>query len=391
MISAQHSLSDSTNFENNPNTSTEPSNVKSHIAKNDMTELSLRSLTLSDTTDEPLLKPNPRRFVLFPIQFNEIWQAYKNLEANFWSAEEVEMSDDLNGFEQLSRKEQSLMLQITSILCMGCGLNNEAILSRYSDEIQIPEARCFFGFQLMQKNIHSELSMVILDMFSESEKQRDDLLDVIQQLPSRTMWTEWARTHMTRSEEPFALRVTSLAIFQAIHQVSLRDIIAFIAGPETSTLPVTSSESHLLHGVVHAMHKIHHDQLQYLSFLALIQSNLVRRADTQLVHLMARAAVAAEHTLIDDVFNLSTGNILLCGKIVPKEALKGRIEFLTDMCLTTMGYPAMYHVQDPIPWISVLHVREAKKGSADTHTTQTVVSAKPNMQEDHAFTVDEDF
>nr|KAJ3423105.1 Ribonucleoside-diphosphate reductase subunit M2 [Polyrhizophydium stewartii] len=152
----------------------------------------LRGLSLSEASDEPLLKPNPRRFVLFPIQFHDVWQAYKNAEANFWSAEEVEMSDDLDDFESLSRKEQSFILQAVSSLCVGSGVATETILSRFSDEIQIPEARCFFGFELMQKNIHGELCTVVLDMLSPTEQQRDDLVDVILQctpvarlLPSR--------------------------------------------------------------------------------------------------------------------------------------------------------------------------------------------------------------
>ncbi|KAH6563104.1 hypothetical protein BASA50_004606 [Batrachochytrium salamandrivorans] len=370
---------------------TASSAASSAATHSDVAELSLRNISISDNDNEPLLKPNPRRFVLFPIQFNEIWQAYKNLEANFWSAEDVEMSDDLADFEKLSRKEQSFVLQTSSILCMGCGLTSEAILSRYSDEIQVPEARCFFGFQLMQKNIHSELSMVILDMFCESEQQRDDLLDVIQQLPSRTLWTNWARTNMTRSEGSFAFRIASLAIFHALHQVSIRDAIAYIAGPHTAVLPATSRETHPLAGVVHAMHKIHHDQSQYISFMAIIKARLVHQANVKDIHNMVATAVDAERTLIEDLFHLSGGSIHLCDTTVVKTALLTRVQFHADRCLALLGFPILYNVQDPLPWIAALLLRESNKNCNETHITPVANTTKQIMEEDHSFTVDEDF
>eukprot|EP00842_Homolaphlyctis_polyrhiza_P000647 jgi/Hompol1/1583/HPOL_004585-RA len=340
--------------------------------------------------EEPLLRPNPKRFVLFPIQFNDIWHAYKNAEAHFWSAEEIDISDDLDGFEKLPRKEQAFVLQAMSILCVGSGVSNEAVLSRFSDEIQIPEARCFFGFELMQKNIHQELFTVILDTFSASEAQRDDLLEIVMQLPSRTRWTKWINTHLIDSQEPFAVRVVALAIYHAIFQMSVRDAFSFIPGPETATLPSSEREKHPLPEVFQAIYKIHEDQHQYVDFMALIKNRTVNTPSTLAIHEMVEDAVAAEHAIIQDMFELSAGTLRLCNHDVSRTSLMQRVQHAADKCLLKLALSPCFDVQDPLPWIAVLLLRESMKN--ERHV-QSAPSAAPTqkMDAEQKFTLDDDF
>ncbi|KAJ3065191.1 Ribonucleoside-diphosphate reductase subunit M2, partial [Podochytrium sp. JEL0797] len=131
--------------------------------------------------DEPLLKANNKRFVLFPIMYSKIWLAYKNAEAKFWSAEEVEFFEDADDFAKTSAKERACIQHALAAMSVNDLLaGDEPLISRLSDEIQVPEARCFFGFQIMQKNIHAEVLNVLLDVFSKSPEDKEYLFGALE-------------------------------------------------------------------------------------------------------------------------------------------------------------------------------------------------------------------
>jgi ribonucleoside-diphosphate reductase subunit M2 len=130
--------------------------------------------------DEPLLRPNPRRFVLFPIKFHEVWQMYKKAEASFWTAEEVDLSKDMHDWEnRLSKDERYFISHILAFFAASDGIVNENLLERFSNEVQIPEARCFYGFQIMIENVHSEMYSLLIDTYVKEPEQRDHLFDAI--------------------------------------------------------------------------------------------------------------------------------------------------------------------------------------------------------------------
>lgn len=130
--------------------------------------------------DEPILRPNPRRFVLFPIKFHEVWQMYKKAEASFWTAEEVDLSKDMHDWEnKLSDDERYFISHILAFFAASDGIVNENLLERFSNEVQIPEARCFYGFQIMIENVHSEMYSLLIDTYVKEPSQRDHLFDAI--------------------------------------------------------------------------------------------------------------------------------------------------------------------------------------------------------------------
>ena len=116
--------------------------------------------------EEPLLKPNPNRFVLFPIKYNDIWQFYKKAEASFWTAEEVDLSKDLVHWEsKMTADERFFVSRVLAFFAASDGIVNENLVVRFSKEVQIPEARCFYGFQIMIENIHSEMYSLLIDTY----------------------------------------------------------------------------------------------------------------------------------------------------------------------------------------------------------------------------------
>ena len=147
----------------------------------------------AETIDEPLLMPNPRRFVLFPIQYHDVslfsmilrwtrqvWQMYKKAEASFWTAEEVDLSKDLHDWDnRMSKDERFFVSRILAFFAASDGIVNENLVERFSQDVQIPEARCFYGFQIMIENIHAEMYSLLIDTYIKDPAERTFLFDAL--------------------------------------------------------------------------------------------------------------------------------------------------------------------------------------------------------------------
>jgi ribonucleoside-diphosphate reductase subunit M2 len=131
--------------------------------------------------DEPLLQENPGRFVLFPIKYHEIWQMYKKAEASFWTAEEIDLSKDLHDWNnRLNDDEKYFVSHILAFFAASDGIVNENLVERFSGEVQVPEARCFYGFQIMMENIHSETYSLLIDTYIKEQAQRTYLFNALE-------------------------------------------------------------------------------------------------------------------------------------------------------------------------------------------------------------------
>ena len=115
---------------------------------------------------EPILTRNNKRLVLFPIQYHDVWQMYKKAEASFWTVEEVDLSKDVQDWEEkLSKDEKFFISRVLAFFAASDGIVNENLVERFSSEVQIAEARCFYGFQIMIENIHSEMYSLLIDTY----------------------------------------------------------------------------------------------------------------------------------------------------------------------------------------------------------------------------------
>merc|ERR1712223_1301518 len=135
--------------------------------------------------EEPLLMENPRRFVILPIQYNDIWQMYKKAEASFWTAEEVDLSKDLDDWnDKLKEEERDFISHVLAFFAASDGIVNENIVERFMSEIQVPEARCFYGFQIAIENIHSEMYSLLIDTYVKEKETREKLFNAIETVPA---------------------------------------------------------------------------------------------------------------------------------------------------------------------------------------------------------------
>lgn len=132
---------------------------------------------------EPLLRPNPQRFVLFPIQYHDIWQMYKKAEASFWTAEEVDLSKDLKDWDNLQDGERHFISHVLAFFAASDGIVNENLVERFAQEVQVPEARCFYGFQIAMENVHSEMYSLLIDTYVRDSAKRAHLFNAVETLP----------------------------------------------------------------------------------------------------------------------------------------------------------------------------------------------------------------
>ncbi|KAI9566492.1 ferritin-like superfamily [Boletus coccyginus] len=141
----------------------------------------------------PLLKVSRRRFVLFPIQYHEIWQMYKKAEASFWTVEEMDLSKDLHHRNtRLNDNERQFISHVLAFFAASDGIVNENLVGRFSNEVQAAEARCFYGFQIMMENIHSETYSLLIDSYIKDPAQREYLFDAMDAIPCIKRKADWA-------------------------------------------------------------------------------------------------------------------------------------------------------------------------------------------------------
>merc|ERR1711881_306305 len=159
---------------------------------------------------DPLLRENPGRWVMFPIQYPEIWEMYKKHEASFWTAEEIDLSQDLKDWEKLSDSEQHFIKHVLAFFAASDGIVLENLASQFSTEVQIPEARAFYGFQMAMENIHSETYSLLIEQYIKDPAEKDKLFDAIHTLPAVQEKAAWAMQWMNR-ENSFAERLVAFA------------------------------------------------------------------------------------------------------------------------------------------------------------------------------------
>merc|ERR1719473_2382151 len=160
--------------------------------------------------DEPLLRENPRRFVMFPIQYPQIWEMYKKHEASFWTAEEIDLSQDAKDWEKLSASEQHFVKHVLAFFAASDGIVLENLAGRFSTEVQVPEARAFYGFQIAMENIHSETYSLLIEQYIRDNAEKDRVFDAIHTMPPVKEKAEWAMQWMNK-ENSFAERLMAFA------------------------------------------------------------------------------------------------------------------------------------------------------------------------------------
>ncbi|KAK0670618.1 ribonucleotide reductase [Cercophora samala] len=283
--------------------------------------------------DEPLLTENPQRFVLFPIKYHEVWQMYKKAEASFWTAEEIDLSKDLHDWSnKLNDDEKFFVSHILAFFAASDGIVNENLVERFSAEVQIPEARCFYGFQIMMENIHSETYSLLIDTYIKEPSQRTYLFNAIDTIPCIRKKADWALRWISDKDASFAQRLVAFAAVEGI----------FFSGAFASIFWL--KKRGLMPGLTFSNELISRDEGLHTDFACLLFSHLNNRPSKQLVEDIIRDAVTIEQEFLTEA--------LPCALLgMNSNLMKQYIEFVADRLLVALGNEKIYRSTNPFDFM----------------------------------------
>ncbi|KAG9243505.1 putative ribonucleoside-diphosphate reductase small chain [Calycina marina] len=283
--------------------------------------------------DEPLLQENPQRFVLFPIKYHEIWQMYKKAEASFWTAEEIDLSKDLHDWNnRLNDDERYFISHVLAFFAASDGIVNENLIERFSGEVQIPEARCFYGFQIMMENIHSETYSLLIDTYVKEQAQRTYLFNAIETIPCIKKKADWAVRWIQDKNSTFAQRLVAFAAIEGI----------FFSGSFASIFWL--KKRGLMPGLTFSNELISRDEGMHTDFACLLFTHLNHRPSKQAVQDVITEAVEIEQEFLTEA--------LPCALLGMNATLmKQYIEFVADRLLLSLGNDKFYKTANPFDFM----------------------------------------
>lgn len=165
---------------------------------------------------EPILQPDPLRFVLFPIRHAAVWDMYKRAVASFWTAEEIDLATDRRDWQLLTDDERHFVKHVLAFFAASDGIVNENLAMNFASEVQLPDNRCFYGFQIAIENIHAETYSLLIDTLIRDAQEKTRLLNAIDSVPCVRKKAQWAMRWMDRSTASFAERLVAFAIVEGI-------------------------------------------------------------------------------------------------------------------------------------------------------------------------------
>ncbi|KAF2004185.1 ribonucleoside-diphosphate reductase-like protein subunit M2 [Amniculicola lignicola CBS 123094] len=302
--------------------------------KADVVEDKKKPSTLQpEEEDEPLLAENAQRFVLFPIKYHDVWQMYKKAEASFWTAEEIDLSKDLHDWnKRLNDDERFFISHVLAFFAASDGIVNENLVERFSGEVQIPEARCFYGFQIMMENIHSETYSLLIDTYISEPKQRTYLFNAIDNIPCIRKKADWALRWISDKNSTFATRLVAFAAIEGI----------FFSGSFASIFWL--KKRGLMPGLTFSNELISRDEGMHTDFACLLFSLLKNRPSKKAVENIITEAVKIEQEFLTDALPcalLGMNSTLMCQYI----------EFVADRLLLALGNPKVYNATNPFDFM----------------------------------------
>ena len=319
---------------------------------------------------EPLLKENPNRFVLFPIQDHEIWQFYKKAEASFWTAEEIDLSSDQADWEKLNDNERHFIKHVLAFFAASDGIVNENLAEQFVNEVQVTEAKFFYGFQIAIENIHSETYSLLIDTYIKDQKEKDYLLNAIDTVPAVQQKAKWALKWIN-DEQPFAERLVAFAAVEGI----------FFSGSFCSIFWL--KKRGLMPGLSFSNELISRDEGLHCDFACHLFSKLLYPSSFERVKEILCDAVAIEKTFVTESLPVS-----LIG--MNADMMMEYIEFVADRLFNALGFPKVYHTANPFPWMELISL-QGKTNFFEKRVAEYQKAGVMTKNEESGFSMDEDF
>lgn len=287
-------------------------------------------------TEEEILKENPNRFVLFPIRYEKVWEAYKKQKACFWVAEEIDLSKDNYDWDfKLNENERYFIKRIIAFFAGSDGIVLENLVSNFCNEVQIPEARCCYGFQAMMENIHSEVYSLLIEKYVSDEKEKDHLFHAIQEIPCIKRKADWAMKWMDPAAGSFAQRLVAFAVVEGV----------FFSGSFCAIYWL--KKRGLMPGLTKSNELISRDEGLHTDFAVLLYSMLKTKLTQETINEIIEEAVEIEKEFI-------TGSIP-CNMIGMNAMLMSNyIEYVADRLLIQLGYEKKWGTANPFDFMELI-------------------------------------
>ena len=296
-------------------------------------------LDLSAQHVEPMLQENKDRFVLFPIKHDDIWDMYKQEVASFWTAEEIDLAQDLKEWDEaLSDDERHFLKHVLAFFAASDGIVNENLVTNFADEVQWPEARCFYGFQIMMENIHAETYSLLIDTYIKDPNEKDHLFKALDTVPSVRKKGEWALRWLDRKRGNFAERLVAFAAVEGI----------FFSGSFCSIFWL--KKRGIMQGLTYSNELISRDEGLHCDFACMLHNKLVKGAGENMIHRIISEAVAIEIEFVTDALPVS-----LIG--MNAEWMAQYIKFVADRLLISLGATKLYGAENPFPWMEMISMQ----------------------------------
>ncbi|MEE9439205.1 MAG: ribonucleotide-diphosphate reductase subunit beta [Saprospiraceae bacterium] len=320
---------------------------------------------------EPLLDDNPGRFVLFPIEHDDIWQFYKKTEASFWTAEEIDLHDDINDWEnKLNDDERHFIKHILAFFAASDGIVNENLAENMINQVQYTEAKFFYGFQIMMENIHSETYSLLIDSYIKDNKEKDYLFNAIETLECVEKKAKWALRWIDEGDF-----VENLIAFAAIEGI-------FFSGSFCSIFWL--KKRGLMPGLTFSNELISRDEGMHCDFAVLLYNNHIKnKLPKETVQKIIADAVEIEKEFVSDAIPVK-----LIG--MNTELMCQYVEFVADRLLLTLGNEKIYNVENPFPWMDMISL-QGKTNFFEKRVGDYQKAGVTADREKQVFSLDEDF
>ncbi len=327
---------------------------------------------MNSQLEEPILKENKSRFVLFPIQHNDIWEFYKKAEASFWTAEEIDLSQDLKDWANLNDGERHFISHVLAFFAASDGIVNENLAENFIAEVQYTEAKFFYGFQIAIENIHSETYSLLIDTYVKDNAEKDKLFNAIDTMPFVKKKADWALRWI--DEGSYAERLIAFAAVEGI----------FFSGSFCSIFWL--KKRGLMPGLSFSNELISRDEGLHCDFACLLYNNhLVNKLAPEAITAMIKDAVEIEEEFVTEALPV---------KLIGMNAkmMCQYIEFVADRLLMELNCDKLYNVTNPFDFMELISLQGKTNFFEKRVGEYKKAGVTANVEEDAPkFSLNEDF
>jgi ribonucleotide reductase beta subunit family protein with ferritin-like domain len=347
---------------------------KQRVPKQEPSALNLaevNSIELPKVTDEPLLMENPGRFVLFPIQHQDVFDMGKKAVSVFWTVEELDLTKDTKDWEKLDANTKHFIKHVLGFFAASDGILMENLSLNFQNEVQWPEAKYFYANQNFMESIHSEMYSLLIDTYVEDRAEKQHLLEASSTIPAIQKKAEWAMQWLNAKEADFATRLVAFAVVEGI----------FFSGAFCSIFWL--KKSGLMPGLTTSNEFIARDEGMHTDFACLLYSKIKHKLAKAKVTKIIKEAVKIEKNFITKA--------LPCELIGMNAVLMSQyIEFVADRLVVQLGYPKIFNVANPFDFMERISL-EGKDNFFEKRNANYAKAGVGKTAAEMSFSTEEDF